>query len=134
MVFGSLKKTFISKTVHHEAGKEPKTQLKIHIKCSKCLKICLSQVFVEWIQNRVSPNSADLEAAYLEALLYINMFSSTWTYLNILFLFQTLLSQKLLKKTSYIFFQISASSNSIVFYLHHLINKIECLTCKKIIY
>ena len=34
-------------------------------------KISVSQVFWEPIKNRVSPRSALLEAAYLEALLYL---------------------------------------------------------------
>ena len=35
-------------------------------------KISVSQVFWDPIKNRVSPRSALLEAAYLEALLYLN--------------------------------------------------------------
>ena len=100
-VFGSWKKTFISKTVHHEVCKNLKNPCKIHIKClkwapqnfrnapiftknprksakirgdsnpHKSAKIQVSQVFLEPIQNRVSPRSVHLEAAYLKALLYI---------------------------------------------------------------
>ena len=55
VVLGSWKKPCISKTVHHEVGKNP--------------KIRVSQMFLESIQNRVSARSGHLEAAYLEALL-----------------------------------------------------------------
>ena len=34
------------------------------------VKISISQVFLDPIQNRLSARSADLEAPYLEALLY----------------------------------------------------------------
>ena len=98
VVYGSRKKPCNSRTVYHEAGKTPKNLLKIHMKCSKFSKIRVYQVFLEPIQNRVSPSSANLEAAYLEVLLYINTFSYTWTYLILLCHFQISLSQKLWRK------------------------------------
>ena len=78
------KKPCISKkTVPHEVGKTQNIRPKIRIKCpkfsrsayftqilAKAEKICISQVFLETIQNRVSPRSVHLEAAYLKALLH----------------------------------------------------------------
>ena len=87
--------------VYHEVGKNPKNPRKIHIKCSKFsryedflgifaknlrkfAKICVSQVFLELIQNVVSTRFAHLEAAYLEALLYSKLILHNRSHANIL--------------------------------------------------
>ena len=76
-----LLKTKIIRTNLAKSGENP---CKIHVSARLLVKIRVSQVYLDPMQNRIAARSAHLEVAYLEALLYtvdplISWFHNLWS-------------------------------------------------------